>query len=253
MEEKYNLQGRRIAVLAADGYEKIELSVPLKAMQLAGATVDIISLGNGRIRGVNLHEPAGRIAVTKVVQDADPADYYGLYIPGGYISPDLMRQSAEVREFVRSFDVANKPIASICHGPWVLASAGLLVGRIITSWPGIRDDVVNAGAIWLDQDLVRDGNFLTSRGPQDLTVFVPAILELFHDIAPAQRISKIGLSSAPQQTEPPQLVLNAMKWMPKQSIRTAVGLGVVALGAAALRRRRMVAAQLEKVEEAKAA
>ncbi|HEY3307287.1 MAG TPA: type 1 glutamine amidotransferase domain-containing protein [Desulfuromonadaceae bacterium] len=252
MEEKISLRGRNIAVLAADGFEKIELSVPLKALRLAGASVDIISLRSGRIRGVNLHEPAGRIAVTKVVQDADPADYYGLYIPGGYISPDLMRQSAEVREFVRSFDIANKSIASICHGPWVLVSAGLLEGRTITSWPGIRDDIVNAGAVWLDQDLVRDGNFLTSRGPQDLAVFVPAMVELFHDIAPAQRITRTGASSAPQRIEPPQAVLNAMKWMPSPSLRTAVGLGMVALGAAAMRRRRFEPATAEESKKAAA-
>ena len=252
MEDIFRLRGRHLAVLAADGYEKIELSVPLKALRLAGATVDIISLRPGRIRGVNLHEPAGRMAVSKTVQDADPADYYGLYIPGGYISPDLMRQSAEVREFVRGFDLINKPIASICHGPWVLASAGLLEGRTITSWPGIRDDVVNAGAIWLDQALVRDGNFLTSRGPQDLAVFVPALVELFQEIAPAQRIIKTGISSAPQRTEPPQAVLTAMKWMPSPSLRTAVGIGMVALGAAAMRRRRIEPVAPEEPQEAAA-
>ncbi len=165
------LQGRRIAVVAADGFEKIELTVPVAALRLSGATVDLISLRRGRIRGVHLHEPAGRVRVDKTVFEADPDDYDGLLLPGGFISPDLLRQSAEVRGFVRAVDQARKPIASLCHGPWVLASAGCLGGRTITSWPGVRDDMVNAGATWLDQPVVRDGNLVTSRGPQDLFPF----------------------------------------------------------------------------------
>ena len=153
----------------------------------------------------------------------------GLLLPGGFINPDLLRQSAEARGFVRAFDRARKPIASLCHGPWVLASAGLLQGRTLTSWPGVRDDLVNAGATWLDQQLVRDGNLATSRGPQDLIPFVQGCLELFAQDAPisshdGQRVS----SSAPQANEPPEIVLGAMKWLPKPSVRAAVGLGVIA-------------------------
>jgi protease I len=140
------LENRRIAVLAADGFEKVELVVPMRAYELAGATVDVISLRHGRIRGVNLHEPASRIRVTKTVEEAKPNDYDGLLVPGGFINPDLLRQSEEAREFVRAFDRARKPIATLCHGPWVLASAGILKGRTMTSWPGVRDDLVNAGA-----------------------------------------------------------------------------------------------------------
>src|SRR3954468_14825855 len=146
MAHEHSLKGRRIAILAADGFEKVELSIPANALRLAGAGVDVISLRRGRIRGVNLHEPASRVRVTKIIKEADPAEYDGLLIPGGFINPDLLRQSADAREFVRAYNATGKPIATLCHGPWLLASAGLLQGRTLTSWPGIRDDLVNAGA-----------------------------------------------------------------------------------------------------------
>ena len=145
------LKGRRIAVLATDGFEKVELTIPVAALRAAGAEVDIVSLRRGDIRGVNLHKPANKVHVTKTLTEANPADYDGLLVPGGFINPDMLRQSAEARDFVRAFDSQNKPIATLCHGPWVLASAGLLDGRVLTSWPGVRDDMVNAGATWLDQ------------------------------------------------------------------------------------------------------
>jgi protease I len=197
---------------------------------MAGAAVDVISLRHGRIRGVNLHEPAGRVRVDRTVYEADPADYDGLFIPGGFINPDLLRQSAEARAFVREFDREGKPIASLCHGPWVLASAGCLDGRTLTSWPGVRDDMVNAGAIWLDQQVVRDGNLITSRGPQDLLPFVRAIKELFSESAPICRQPPQHMASSPQRNAPPQAVIAAMKWLPRPSFRTAFGLGALAIG-----------------------
>ena len=218
---EHKLKGRRVAVLAADGFEMVELAVPVAALRLAGATVDVVSLRHGRIRGVNLHEPASRVGVDKTVEEADPADYDALLLPGGFINPDLLRQSQRAREFVRTFDLAGKPIASLCHGPWVLASAGLLRGRTLTSWPGIRDDLVNAGAIWLDREVVRDGNLVTSRGPQDMKPFVEGMLEHFADRASLARAegTEAGASS-PQANEPPRVVLEAMRWMPRPSLRT---------------------------------
>jgi len=235
IEQKLN--GRRVAALAADGFEMVELAVPLAALRLAGAKVDVVSLRHGRIRGVNLHEPASRVGVDKTVVEADPTDYDALLLPGGFINPDLLRQSQRAREFVRAFDAAGKPIASLCHGPWVLASAGLLQGRTLTSWPGVRDDLVNAGATWLDQELVRDGNLVTSRGPQDLKPFVHAMLEQFAQGAPSQRngASANGGASSPQASEPPQIVLEAMRWMPRPSFRT-IALIVIALALFAPRR-----------------
>ena len=238
MNNHANLEGKRIAVLAADGFEKVELTIPVKALRMAGAEVDIVSLRNGRIRGVNLHEPASRVKVTKTIEEANPSDYDGLLIPGGFINPDLLRQSAKAREFVRAFDPAGKPIASLCHGPWVLASAGLLKGRTLTSWPGIRDDVVNAGATWVDEEFVRDGNLATSRGPQDLIPFTKGIKQLFAERAPIRNGKPPRAQSSPQRDEPPALVLGAMKWMPKPSIRTAILLGGVAAGVLVANRRR---------------
>src|SRR3954453_17800573 len=201
------LKGRRIAALVADGFEKVELVVPMKALRAAGAEVDVISLRHGSIRGVNLHEPASRVHVDKTIAEAHPGDYDGLLLPGGFINPDLLRQSAEARAFVRAFDDAGKPIASLCHGPWVLASAGLTAGRTMTAWPGVRDDLVNAGAIWLDQEFVRDGNLATSRGPQDLIPFVQGCLDLFAERAPISRTrQQPSARSAPQADEPPDIV-----------------------------------------------
>ncbi len=222
------LKGRRIAVLAADGFEKIELTVPVAALRLAGARVDVISLRHGRIRGVNLHEPASRVRVDATVWEADAEDYHGLLIPGGFISPDLLRQSTEARRFVQAFDLAHKPIASLCHGPWVLASAGSAGGRTLTSWPGVRDDMVHAGATWLDRDVVRDGNLVTSRGPQDLVPFIREMYALFSESIPIRRPAAAPGASSPQRKAPPQIVVTAMKWMPRPSLRTAL-LGALAI------------------------
>jgi protease I len=212
------LQGRRIAALAADGFEKVELTVPMRALQLAGAKVDVISLRHGRIRGVNLHMPATRVRVDKTTSEADPADYDGLLLPGGFINPDLLRQSAQARQFVREFADAGKPIVTLCHGPWVLASAGLLDGRTLTSWPGIRDDLVNSGATWLDREVVKDGNLLTSRGPQDMAAFIPAILDHFAGTDEQSSTAAPGQISDAQLNSPVGWAVAALRWSPKPSI-----------------------------------
>jgi deglycase len=232
------LKSRRVAVLAADGFEKVELTIPVTALKAAGAKVDIVSLRPGRIRGVNLHEPDGRVRVTKTLSDASAADYDALLLPGGFINPDLLRQSAEARAFVREFDMARKPIATLCHGPWVMASAGLLNGRALTSWPGIRDDMVNAGATWLDEPVVWDHNLVTSRGPQDMVPFVKAMLQHFAGKAPVSASATHHEQSAPQRTEPPSVMIAAIKWLPRPSFRTAVGVGLVAAGLMAAKTRR---------------
>lgn len=231
MAVEHRLKGRRIAVLAADGFEKVELTVPVTALRAAGADVDIISLRRGRIRGVNLHEPASRVKVDHTLSDISVDDYDALLIPGGFINPDLLRQSAPAREFVGRFDASSKPIATLCHGPWLLASAGLTSGRRMTSWPGVRDDMVNAGATWLDQAVVQDRNWLTSRGPQDMVPFVRALLPFF---AGQRQMADIGAApntsadSSPQRDAPPQVVLGAMKWLPRPSFRAVALVGALA-------------------------
>ena len=235
MPTRHPLEKRRIAALAADGFEQVELVIPVRALKRAGAKVDVVSLRHGRIRGVNLHLPASRVGVDKTISEADPGDYDGLLLPGGFINPDLLRQSAPAREFVRAFAASDKPIATLCHGPWVLASAGLLEGRTLTSWPGIRDDLVNAGATWLDQEIVRDGNLTTSRGPQDMAAFVPAVLTTFASTAPEPSATAPGQAPDPQRDAPPGMAVAAMRWSPRPAVAALVGVGLVAAAVRALR------------------
>jgi protease I len=229
------LKGRRIAVLAADGFEKVELTVPLHALRAAGAKVDVVSLKRGRIRGLNLNLPATRVRVDKTVDQAAVGDYDGLLVPGGFINPDLLRQSAPARGLVREFVESGKPVATLCHGPWVLASAGVLQGRTLTSWAGIRDDVVNSGATWLDQEVVRDGNLTTSRGPQDMAAFVPAMLETFASGPVAGTSSEPAHGSDPQRSSPPNVVTAATRWSPKPSTLAVAGVGLAALAQRSVR------------------
>ena len=235
MATRRRLKGRRIAALAADGFEKVELIVPLRALKTAGAKVEVVSLRHGRIRGVNLHLPASRVRVDKTIGEADPADYDGLLLPGGFINPDLLRQSAPAREFVRAFAATDKPIATLCHGPWVLASAGLLDGRTLTSWPGIRDDLVNAGATWLDQELVRDRNLTTSRGPQDMAAFVPGMLDAFARPSPEPATTAPRRESDRQPDAPVGWAIGALRWSPKPSTAAVVAIGLAAAARRALR------------------
>lgn len=173
------LSGVRVAILAADGFEQVELTRPRKQLLQHAASVEIVSLRRGSIRGMNLLSKGKKVDVDRTVASADPADYDALLIPGGFMNPDYLRQSDEALDFVRSFDLAAKPIAAICHGPQVLISAGLVRGRRLTSWPGIKDDVVNAGGIWEDQAVVRDRNWISSRSPLDLIQFDRALVEHF--------------------------------------------------------------------------
>jgi len=233
------LAGKRVAVLAADGFEYVELSVPRAALKLAGASIDVISLHDGKIRGMNLTEPTRTVRVDRTLDEAVAADYQALLLPGGFIGPDFLRQSQLAREFVRHFDVANKPIATLCHGPWLLASAGLVAGRRLSSWPGIRDDLVHAGAVWRDEPLVRDRNWVTSRGPQDLQAFVPAMLELFRDGASAFTngdAARLDQSSSPQADHPPRLAVAAARALPGPGLPTVAALALgTAVGALAFR------------------
>jgi protease I len=179
------LQGVRVAVIAADGFEQVEVTSPVRALQRAGADVEIISLRPGNIKGMNLLWPGKKIHVNRTILTADPDDYDALHIPGGFINPDFLRQSRHVLNFVREFDRSEKPISVICHGPWVLVSAGLVKDRALTSWPGIKDDVKNAGGIWKDQSVVRDGNWVSGKGPQDLPLFNRAMVAHFSERAKA--------------------------------------------------------------------
>jgi protease I len=194
---KQELAGIRVAIIAADGFEQVEVTRPRDALLKQGAEVEIVSLRPGSIQGMNLLVPGKKVKVDRTVFKADPADYGALLIPGGFISPDFLRQSEHVLDFVREFDRSRKPVAAICHGPWVLISAGLVPGRRLTSWPGIQDDVRNAGGRWEDKAVVVDGSWMSSRGPQDLPRFNKALIEHFSPSRTAkERGSSIPIGSA---------------------------------------------------------
>ena len=232
------LRGKKVGILAADGFEYIELSVPKKALWLSGATIDVISLHAGKIRGMNLTEPTNTVKVQRTLSQVTPDNYDALLIPGGFVGPDFLRQSRAARDFVRAFDATNKPIATLCHGPWLLASAEIVSGRRLASWPGIRDDIVHAGGIWRNEAVVRDRNWITSRGPQDLQAFVPAMIELFaHGAIVADEQSSDEAESSPQSDDPMLLAVTAARFLPGPTMRTLAGAAAVtAAGAFALRR-----------------
>lgn len=169
----------RVAILATNGFEQVELTVPKAVLEQHGARVEIVSPSLGKIRGMNHQEPGKKVSVDWSLDEAEASQFDALYLPGGLLSPDELRQNEAALKFVRDFDFAAKPIAAICHGPWLLVSAGLVDGRRLTSWPAIKDDVKNAGAFWEDAPVVRDGNWLSSRGPHDLPQFSKAIVEHF--------------------------------------------------------------------------
>ncbi len=178
------LTGIRVGVLAADGFEQVELTIPVKVLRKRGAQVDIISLHKGHIRGMNLMYPGKKVRVDETVHKVRPRDFDALLIPGGFVNPDKLRQSEEVLDFVREFDRHGRPIATLCHGPWVLVSAGLASGRKLASWPGIKDDLRNAGAQWMDEPGVRDDRWFSSRGPHDMRHFLKGMVTLFEEHAP---------------------------------------------------------------------
>lgn len=174
------LVGRRIAVLAADGVEQVELVQPMEALRKAGATVDLISLHDGEIQAMNHDSEKGdRFPVDKVVADAAAGDYDALFVPGGVANPDKLRVSEQAVSFVRDFVERDKPVAAICHGPWVLVEADAVRGRTLTSWPSLKTDITNAGGEWQDKEVVVDQKFVTSRKPDDLPAFCDKIVSVF--------------------------------------------------------------------------
>jgi protease I len=173
------LGGMRVAVLATDGVEQIELDRPWQTLEEAGAEPELVSLEAGTITAYDHIDKAGTRRVDAVVSDADPDDYAALVLPGGVINGDFVRADSDAVAFVKAFFDAGKPVAAICHAPWVLAEADVVRGRRMTSWPSLRTDLRNAGADWVDEEVVVDGNLVTSRKPDDLDVFGAAIVEQF--------------------------------------------------------------------------
>ena len=174
-----NLNNKKIAVLAADGYEQSELESPVEALKKEGATVEIISLKSGEIKAMKDHEWSNSVAVDKTVSDAKVSDYDALLLPGCVLNPDAVRADKDAVAFVKDFFTAHKPVAAICHGPQTLINAEVVNGVKMTSFEAISKDLQNAGANWVDEEVVTDGNLTTSRKPEDIPAFNRRMIEEF--------------------------------------------------------------------------
>ena len=175
---KSNLKGRRVAVLATDGFEHSELTEPKRLLEEAGAEVTVIAPGDStQIKGWTGGDWAGAVKVDLALGKATAGDFDALLLPGGVINPDKLRLKPDAIDFIRAFGDAGKPVAAICHGPWTLIDAGLVMGRKVTSWPSLRQDLENAGAQWQDKAVVADGTLITSRRPDDIPAFTEALIE----------------------------------------------------------------------------
>lgn len=183
------LQGKKIAVLATDGVEQVELTKPVQAVKDAGATVELLSITSGQIQGVNGMDKGDTFSVDKLVSQAQAGDYDALILPGGVANPDKLRMDPAAVKFVRDFFNSGKPIAAICHGPWTLVEADVVRGRTLTSWPSLQTDIRNAGGTWVDEVVHTDRGLVTSRKPDDLPAFCAKMVEEFGEGAHADRMN----------------------------------------------------------------
>jgi protease I len=175
------LTGLKVAVLATDGFEQAELEKPVAALKAEGAKVEIVSPKSGQIQGWEHQDKGQPATVDTELAKADAASYDALVLPGGVMNPDALRLEPKAIDFVRSFAQADKPIAAICHGPWTLINAEAVAGKTMTSWPSLQADLENAGATWVDEEVVVDGQLVTSRKPDDLPAFCEKAIALFAD------------------------------------------------------------------------
>lgn len=173
-----DLQGKKIAMLATDGFEQVELTRPKKALEEAGATVHVIAPKSGSIKGWDKTDWGEKVNVDQTLDKAKPADYDALVLPGGVLNPDKLRTEEKAIEFVKAFFADNRPVAAICHGPQTLINAEVVSGRTMTSYPAVRKDLENAGAQWVDREVVVDGNLVTSRKPDDIPAFNKKVIEV---------------------------------------------------------------------------
>src|ERR1700761_8568998 len=184
--------GRKVAVLATDGFEQSELEKPVAALKAAGAEVEVISPKTGEIQGYEHHDKGRMFSVARALATADAGQYDALVLPGGVMNPDALRLEPKAIDFVRSFAEAGKPIAAICHGPWTLINAEAVEGKRMTSWPSLEADLENAGAEWVDREVVVDGRLVTSRKPDDLPAFCEKMIDLFQEEAGAHPRDELG-------------------------------------------------------------
>ena len=191
------LQGRKIAFLATDGVEQVELTAPWNALKQAGADLTLLSDKSGEIQGMNHDEKGDRFPVNGEVSNASARDFDALVLPGGVASPDKLRANKDAVNFVRDFMDSDKPVAAICHAPWLLVEADAVRGRTITSWPSLETDVKNAGGAWVDKQVQLDQKLLTSRKPDDLPAFCAKLVELLTTAIEERRLDKMIEQSFP--------------------------------------------------------
>lgn len=177
MSHTKSLSGKKIAILATDGVEQDELTKPRNDLETAGATVEVIAPKSGEIKAWKHKDWGDKIKVDKTLDDVVTSDYDALVLPGGVINPDHLRMEEKAVRFVRDFFYTHKPVAAVCHGPWMLVEAGVVRGRKVTSWPSLKTDLKNAGAEWVDDVVIVDKNLITSRKPDDLPTFTRAIMD----------------------------------------------------------------------------
>lgn len=173
------LQGKKIAFLATCGVEQIELTRPWEDIKNEGATVELVSIKDGEIQGFNHDKPADKFKIDKNIKNVSASDYDGLVLPGGVSNPDQLRTDEKAVQFVRDFFEQKKPVAAICHGPWMLVEADVLKSRTVTSWPSLKTDIKNAGGNWVDKEVSTDQGLVTSRKPEDLDAFCRKAIEEF--------------------------------------------------------------------------
>jgi protease I len=189
MPQQKSIQQKTIAVLATDGVEQVELTRPLEAFRAAGAETHLVSLKSGSIQGFNHLDKGDTFPVDRTVDSVDASQYDGLFLPGGVANPDALRLNEQAVGFVRDFFTRHKPVAAICHAPWMLVEAGVVDGRTLTSWPSLKTDIENAGGRWVDEEVCVDSGLVTSRKPDDLDAFCAKAVEEFAEGRHAQQVA----------------------------------------------------------------
>ena len=197
------LKGRKVAILATDGVEQVELEEPRRALDEAGAVTHLISPKGGTIQAMNHDDQGARLRVDRALADVRASEYDALLLPGGVANPDRLRTDASAVQFVKEFMLSDRPVAAICHGPWMLVEAGAVAGRTLTSWPSLATDIRNAGGEWVDETVRIDDRLITSRKPDDLPRFCAAIVREFARSMDDARVDSVSEQSFPANDSPP--------------------------------------------------